>query len=148
MRILINRPMFALALAMAVSFSPVRTSVASAAEGDRPIIRKGVFDGIWHTDPVTIIVEKVEQDGTIKGEIHFDPNGRWGDVRAPFTAQLAKNDSLIMSRDDCVQQGADLSDQIAVTTAPKLVDGAYVWSGQVKGPDFTSPFELRIPVRK
>src|SRR5471032_2737450 len=60
MRNFIKPPMFALALAMATFFSNSLTSVASAGEKDRPIIRKGVYDGIWHTDPVTIIVEKVE----------------------------------------------------------------------------------------
>jgi hypothetical protein len=125
-----------------------RPAAASANEGDRGLVRKGVYEGIWHTDPVKIIIESVDRDGTFKGEIHFDPNGRWGDVRAPFTARLGMDDSLTMSRDDCVPSGSCVSDQIARTGRPELRGRAIVWKGNVKGPDFTSPFELRIPLSR
>jgi hypothetical protein len=140
--------MIVLALAAAPLAFLTRPAAASADERDRSLVRKGVYEGIWHTDPVTIIIERVDRDGTFKGEIHFDPNGRWGDVRAPFTARLGMDDSLTMSRDDCVPSGSNVSGQIARTGPPELRGRAIVWKGNVRGPDFTSPFELRIPVRR
>jgi hypothetical protein len=120
---------------------------ASAAYRDRPLIRKGVFDGIWHTDKVQIIIEQVNRDGTFAGEMHFDPSGRWGDVRCGITGSLGRDNSLTISRNDCVPPGGTVSDQIARTGCPELRGRALVWKGDVHGPDFCSPFELRIPAR-
>jgi hypothetical protein len=114
--------------------------VASAKEKDSSLIRKGVYEGVWHTDPVTIIVEKVNPDGTFTGEIHFDPNGRWGDVRAGFTAWLGADDSLTMTRTDCPQTTR--------TGRPERRGGSLVWTGEVRGPDFAAPFELCIPLER
>jgi hypothetical protein len=122
--------------------------LAPAGEREGPRIRKGVYEGVWHTDPVTIIIERVNRDGTFTGEIHFDPEGRWGDVRAPFHARLGEDDELTMSRDDCTPPGSDVSDQIARTGRPHLRGRTWVWRGEVHGPDFTSSFELRIPERR
>jgi hypothetical protein len=144
----IKQRMVALALATASLAFLALPRVASADERDHAVIRKGVFEGVWHTDPVTIIIEKVNRDGTFTGEIHFDPAGRWGDVRAGFTARLGSDDSLTMSRDDCVPDGSNVSDQIARTGRPERRGRALVWRGEVTTPDFTSPFELRIPERR
>src|SRR5262249_17444517 len=100
----------ALALATAALAFLALPGAAPAGERDRPPIRKGVFEGIWHTDPVTIIVERVNPDGTFSGEIHFDPQGRWGDVRAGFTGRLGEGGSVTISRDDCVPPGSAVSD--------------------------------------
>jgi hypothetical protein len=144
----IKQRMVALALVIAPLAFLGLPGFASADERDRPPIRKGVFEGIWHTDPVTIIIERVNRDGTFKGEIHFDPQGRWGDVRAPFTGRLDRDDSLTVSRDDCVPAGSNVSDQIARTGRPERRGRAMVWRGEVRGPDFTSTFELRIPLER
>src|SRR5579871_3545065 len=98
----IKRRLVALALVIAPLAFLALPAVASANERERPLIRKGVYEGVWHTDPVTIIVERVNPDGCFTGEIHFDPHGRWGDVRAGFTGRLGADGSLTISRDDCV----------------------------------------------
>jgi hypothetical protein len=144
----ITRRKVALALLAAALAFATHPGAASAQERERLPVRKGVFKGIWHTDPVTIIIEKVNRDGTFKGEIHFDPKGRWGDVRAGFTATLGRDDSLTMSRDDCIPPGATVSDQIARAGRPERQGRDIVWRGEVRGPDFTSPFELRIPLER
>jgi hypothetical protein len=141
----IKRSVVTLALVAAPLAFLALPGSASAGERDRPLIRKGVFEGIWHTDPVTIIIERVNHDGTFRGEIHFDPQGRWGDVRAGFTGRLGRDESLTISRDDCVPPGSTVSDQIAQTGRPEWTGRGVVWRGEVNGPDFTSPFELRIP---
>jgi hypothetical protein len=108
-----------------------------AYEGERDGLRKGVFEGIWHTDPVTIIILSVERDGSFKGEMHFDPNGRWGDVRCGIFGRVEENGSLTVTRDDCPQT--------ARTGRPERRGRLIVWRGEVRGADFTSSFELRIP---
>ena len=112
--------------------------VASAEARDYPI-HKGVYEGVWHTDKVQIIITTVHRDGAFVGELRFDPKGRWGDVRTGIKGQLHDNDSLTITRDDC--DGL----QGARTRKPERVGRALVWKGEVKGPDFTSTFELRIP---
>src|SRR5690348_2308403 len=123
----IKRWMVTLALVTAPLAFLALPGVASANERDRPLIRKGVFEGIWHTDPVTIIIERVNHDGTFTGEIHFDPQGRWGDVRAGFTGRLGGDGCLTISRDDCVPPGCTVSAQIAQTGRPEWRGRAMVW---------------------
>jgi hypothetical protein len=143
----IKRRMVVLAMVIAPLACVALPSLGMADKDkeERPELRKGVYEGVWHTDPVTFIIEKVERDGSFTGEIHFDPKGRWGDVRAPFTAHLGRDDSITMSRDDCFQPGATVSDQIAKTGRPERRGRAMVWKGEVKTPDWSSTFELRIP---
>ena len=119
-----KRLMIGVALATAPLAFFAAPDVSFAGGNDRLEIRKGVYEGIWHTDPVTIIVEKVHDDGVFTGEIHFDPNGRWGDVRAAFTARLKRDGSLTMTRNDCPQT--------AVTGRPDRRGRANIWSGHVR----------------
>jgi hypothetical protein len=134
----INRLTAALVLATAPLALVAVPGVVSAAERDYPL-RKGVYEGIWHTDRVQIIITKVQRDGAFVGELRFDPRGRWGDVRTGIKGQLLRNDAITLSRDDCDGQ------QVAKTGSPERRGRALVWKGEVKGPDFTSNFELRIP---
>ena len=135
----ITRLMLALVLTAAPLAFFALPSIASADERDDSPIRKGVYSGIWHTDKVQIIITKVQRDGAFVGELRFDPKGRWGDVRTGIKGRLHNNDSITISRDDC--DGL----QYAKTERPERKGGALVWKGEVKGPDFTSTFELRIP---
>ena len=133
----IKRWLIALALVAAPLALVALPGPAVAGEVDHCQVRKGVYDGIWHTDPVTIIIESVDRDGSFKGELHFDPNGRWGDVRCGIFGQVEKDGSITMTREDC--------SQTARTGRPQPNGRATVWKGQVNGADFTSTFELRIP---
>ena len=121
---------------------------ASAEQPERTKLRKGVYDGIWHTDPVKVIIEKVENNGSFTGEIHFDPNGRWGDVRAGITGELDQNGAITISRDDCPAP----TTQIAKAPRPELKGRALVWKGEVTlsygdAPSEQYSFELRMPSR-
>jgi hypothetical protein len=135
----IKRSKVALALATVFLALLAVSGVASAREKDRPGMQKGVYEGIWHTDKVTFIVEKVHGDGTFTGEIHFDPHGRFPDFRCGFTARLGEDDALTMTRTDCAQT--------AVTGKSERRGRANVWTGHVRGQylDRPLPFELRIP---
>jgi hypothetical protein len=134
-----------LTLALLMAAAPMAffalPGIASADARDYPI-RKGVYDATWHTDKVQIIITKVERDGTFVGELRFDPEGRWGDVRTGIKGQLHNDDSLDITRDDC--DGL----QGARTGKPERTRRGLVWKGEVKGPDFTSTFELWIPKRR
>jgi hypothetical protein len=114
--------------------------VVSANERDRSQVRTGVFEGVWHTDRVQIIITKVHRDGTFVGELRFDPRGRFGDFRTGITGRQLPNGSISVTRDDCPQT--------ARTRPPQRKGHALVWEGEVTGPDFTSNFELRVPLRR
>jgi hypothetical protein len=131
-----------------VTFALVLAPLASltlpgfAAAGDRyhSLLYPGVFEGIWHTDRVQIIITNVHRDGTFSGEMRFDPRGRWGDVRTGITGRVGANDSISLTRDDCAQT--------ARACEPERRGRAVVWRGEVAGGDFTSNFELCIPWRR
>ncbi len=137
MRTQIKRLMAVLVLASASLAIVAPASPLSAGEHDRPLIRTGVFNGLWHGDKVQIVVLRVNGDGSFTGDIHFDPNGRWGDVRCGFTARLGNNDSLTMTRDDCPQT--------ALTGRPDRHGNTIVWRGSIALDNVRHPFELRIP---
>jgi hypothetical protein len=128
-------------LALVVTAAPLfaLSGSASAAERDLPI-RKGVYHGVWHTDRVQIIITEVRRDGAFVGELRFDPKGRWGDVRTGIKGRLNRDDSLSITRDDC--DGA----QGASARRPERRGTTLVWKGATKGPDFTSTFELSVPM--
>jgi hypothetical protein len=113
---------------------------ASADVRDRGQVRTGVYEGTWHTDRVQIIITRAHRDGAFVGELRFDPRGRWGDVRTGITGRQFPDGSITVTRDDCPQT--------ARTRPPQRRGRATVWEGEVTGPDFTSNFELRIPVRR
>jgi hypothetical protein len=140
---LLKRPMVALLVMAAapLAFFALPGS-ASAAPLAGPVLRKGVFTGIWHTDHVQIIITQVNPNGSFTGELRFDPHGRWGDVRTGFHAQRHGDGSITMTRDDCGNS------QIARTGRPIQRGTMMIWKGDVKGPDFTSTFELSLPIRR
>jgi len=131
-RLMIFLPLLAAPLALLAL-----PGVGWSHEEDHCSIRRGVYDGIWHTDPVTIIIDSVDRDGSFKGEMHFDPQGRWGDVRCGIFGRLENNGSLTITREDC--------SQTARTGRPERSGRTTVWKGEVRAADFTSTFELRIP---
>jgi hypothetical protein len=137
-----RRLLVVLTLVIAPLVSLAVPGFASAAQRERFALRKGVFDGLWHNDPVQIIIERINPDGSFKGELHFDPHGRWGDVRTGITGHLGRDDSLTMERDDCGPGG-----QVARTGRPEVRGRSMVWRGEVTGPDFKERFELRVPLR-
>jgi hypothetical protein len=116
--------------------------LASANERDLAGLRTGIFHGIWHTDKVQIIIEKVHRDGTFTGQVHFERDSRFPDYRFEFSAKLSGNNSLTMTRltENC--------NQVAQTTEPRREGRAMVWHGGVTGPGLGDPedFELRIPL--
>ncbi len=136
-----TRRLTILALAIAPLACLALPSFASASPKERFVLRKGVYDGSWHSDPVQIIITQVDSDGSFTGELRFDPNGRWGDVRTGITGHLGRDDSLTMERDDCGPGG-----QVARTGRPEVRGRSMIWKGEVTGPDFTAPFELRVPM--
>ncbi len=137
-----------MALVMAPLACLALPGLAPAAQRGGPILRKGVYDGIWHTDPVQFIIEKINPDGSFKGELHFDPNGRWGDARCGITGQLGRDDSITIQRDDCPEP----TTQIARAPRAELRGRSMVWKGEVTGrpadaPEWKASFELRAPLR-
>jgi hypothetical protein len=114
--------------------------VVSANERDRASVRTGVYKGVWHTDPVEIIITRAHRDGTFVGELRFDPRGRWGDVRTGIKGRQLPDGSITFTRDDCPQT--------ARARPPQRKGHALVWEGEVTGPDFTSNFEFRVPLRR
>jgi hypothetical protein len=133
-----KRLMVTLVWAIAPLALCAQPSVGAAGGHDYPLIRKGVFEGIWHTDRVQIIITHVNRDGSFTGDLRFDPRGRWGDVRTGITGRQLANQSITITRDDCAQT--------ARTGAPERRGPAMVWHGDVCAVDFTSTFELRIPM--
>jgi hypothetical protein len=133
----LTRRTIALTLVLAPLASLAVPGISAAAGRHEPALHTGVFDGVWHTDKVQIIITKIHRDGTFLGELRFDPCGRWGDVRTGLTGKVGPNDSISVTRDDCAQT--------ARTGGPEWRGRALVWRGEVTGQDFTSNFELCVP---
>src|SRR5262245_20607105 len=112
------------ALLAAFALACVLSGSAQAA-GRNQLISKGVYDGLWHGDKVTFIVENVERDGKFSGIIHFDPNGRWGDVKSNFTGEVCRGDEIVIDRPDC--------DQHSRAGAPRRAGRRLVWKGTTSG---------------
>src|ERR1700679_1985415 len=96
---LMNR-LLAVALLTAAAFALTGTAAAQP----NVIITKGVYDGLWHGDKVKFIVEKVTRDGKFSGVIHFDPNGRSGDVKAEFNGEIGYREAIVIRRPDYDQE--------------------------------------------
>jgi hypothetical protein len=124
-------------LAVAVLALPL---TASADERNTPI-RPGVYDGVWHTDKVKIIVEEVCKDGTFSGSVRFDKDSRWPDYRFDFKGQIGQQDELTITRvgDNCTQ--------VANASAPSREGRSLLWQGDVAGDGLDQPysFEMRLP---
>jgi hypothetical protein len=127
-----------LAVALLTAASLALTGRASAQQPSG-LITKGVYNGLWHGDKVKFIVEKVSRDGKFSGIIHFDPKGRWGDVKTEFTGKIGVRDSIVIKRPD--------SEQEARAGAPKHEGKFWLWKGKTtgKGLEDDPPFEIRIP---
>jgi hypothetical protein len=126
--------------AVAVLAQPL---TASADERNAPI-RPGVYDGVWHTDKVKIIVEEVGKDGTFSGSVRFDKDSRWPDYRFDFNGQIGRRDELTITRvgDNCTQ--------VAHASAPRQEGRSLVWKGDVAGDGLDRPyaFEMCVPERR
>jgi hypothetical protein len=131
-----SRPLAAVAL---LTLTALGLPGEASAHGGDGLISKGVYDGLWHGDRVTIIIEKVSRDGKLSGVIHFDPKGRWGDVKADFTGEIGARDALVIRRSDC--------GQVARAGAPRRDGRSWAWRGDVTGEglDRAYPFELKVP---
>jgi hypothetical protein len=129
------------AVALLSATAWVTTPGIAAADGHEGLIARGVYDGIWHTDKVKVIIEKVSRDGTISGIVHFDKTSRWPDAKFNFTGQIGGRDALTIQRDpdDC--------NQVAHAGPPEREGRYWVWRGEVSGDGLDRPyaFELRIP---
>jgi hypothetical protein len=55
------------ALSLAAVAALALPGAARAADRRVPELRPGIYDGIWHTDAVNIIVEEVGRDGGFRG---------------------------------------------------------------------------------
>jgi hypothetical protein len=134
---------FALALLFA-AFATVAMPQTADADERCPELRPGVYDGIWHTDPVKFIVEEVCPDGRLTGMVHFDKSSRWPDYCFHFNGQVGRRGVLTLTRvgDNCTQ--------VARTDAPCREGRVLVWHGDVAGDglDRPLPFELRIPTKR
>ena len=115
---------------------------AQAADSRVPGLRPGIYDGIWHTDQVKVIVEEVCPDGRFSGVVHFEKSSRWPDYCFNFNGQVGRGGALTLTRvgDNCTQ--------VAHTDAPCRERGAVVWRGDVAGDSLDRPlaFELRMPL--
>jgi hypothetical protein len=83
--------------------------------------------------------EKVSRDGKFTGIIHFDPKGRWGDVKSDFVGEIGERDAIVIQRPD--------SNQESRAGAPKRDGKVWLWTGETTGQglDRGYPFELKIP---
>jgi hypothetical protein len=136
----LTRLSFTLALPLATFIALTMPRVA-AADDRCPELQPGIYDGIWHTDNVKVIVEEVCQDGRFTGVVHFDKSSRWPDYTFNFNGQIGSRGVLTLTRvgDNCTQ--------VARTDAPRREGHALEWRGDVAGDglDRPLPFELRIP---
>jgi hypothetical protein len=131
---------FALALPLATLAALALPRTASADERC-PELRPGIYEGIWHTDPVRVIVEEVCPDGRFTGVVHFAKSSRWPDYSFNFNGQVSRRGVITLTRvgDNCTQ--------VARTDVPCRERGEVVWRGDVAGDGLDRPqaFELRVP---
>ena len=131
---------FALALLLA-SLAALSLPMVATADDHCQELRPGIYAGIWHTDPVKVIVEEVGPDGRFTGLVHFDKSSRWPDYCFRFNGQIEQRGVLSLTRvgDNCTQ--------VARTDAPCREGRSIVWRGDVAGDGLDRPysFELRIP---
>jgi hypothetical protein len=127
----------ALLVAAATALLPGTT----AAAGPDGLITRGVYDGVWHTDKVKVIIEHVSREGAVSGVVHFDRASRFPDFKFSFTGQIGRRDGLTIQRDRAEY------DQVAHAGPPHREGGYWVWRGAVTGDGLDRPyaFELRIP---
>jgi hypothetical protein len=128
----------ALPVAALAALSLPRTAAAADLSAE---LRPGIYEGVWHTDPVKVTVEEVCPDGRFSGVVHFDKSSRWPDYLFNFNGQIGRRGVLTLTRvgDNCTQ--------VARTDAPCHERGQVVWRGEVAGDglDRPLPFELRVP---
>ncbi|HJZ55062.1 MAG TPA: hypothetical protein VKE74_08885, partial [Gemmataceae bacterium] len=89
----LNRSLLVLAPLAAVVAVMAQPLTASAADRDQ-MIRPGVYDGVWHTDKVRIIIEEVGRDGTFTGQLRFDKDSRFPDFRCDFTGVISRRGAI------------------------------------------------------
>ena len=106
-------------LLAALTVLVVLTAPAWGDEIEIAALKPGEYNGLWHGDKVKFIVEKVSRDGKFSGIIHFDPKGRWGDVKTEFTGKIGLRDSIVIKRPD--------SEQEARAGAPKHEGKFWLW---------------------
>jgi len=137
----LTRPLFVLAPLAAVVAILAQPLTATADDRDE-VIRRGVYDGVWHTDKVKIIVEEVHKDGTFSGQLKFDKESRFPDFRCDFTGKIGRRDAIAITRSDCAQT--------AEAGSPRRERGELVWKGDVTGEYLDQPyrFELSVPLHR
>jgi hypothetical protein len=134
-----NKSLLSAALFLAAA-TFLRPSPA-AADGPGGLISRGVYDGVWHTDKVKVIIEHVSRDGAFSGVVHFDKASRWPDAKFNFSGQIGPRDALTIQREK------EECDQVAQAGTPHREGRYWVWRGAVTGACLDGPyaFELRIP---
>jgi hypothetical protein len=131
-----SHPIFRL---FAVGLLTVAFALSGSAGRPGGMIKKGSWNGLWHSDQVKFDIEKVSKDGKFSGVIHFDPKGRWGDVRSTFTGEISPNGAIVIRRPDSQQESR--------AGAPKRGKRDWQWTGETtgKGLDKGYPFQMEIP---
>lgn len=138
----LTRLSFVAALLLAAVATLALPPAAQASGRRAPELCPGIYDGIWHTDPVKIVIEEGGADGHLSGVVHFAKSSRWPDYIFNFNGQVDRRGSLTLTRvgDNCTQ----------VAHAEGRREGrSLVWRGDVAGDglDRPLPFELRMPTR-
>jgi hypothetical protein len=124
----------------AVGLLTAALALSATAGGPGPIIKKGTYNGLWHSDKVKFDIEKVSKGGKFSGVIHFDAKGRYPNATAAFTGTIDPKGAIVIQR-------RDDWDQVSRAGAPKRGDKSWRWTGETtgKGLDKGYPFELKIP---
>jgi hypothetical protein len=137
-----TRLLAALTVSVVLAALGAFSGVSRGDEVETKSLKPGEYDGLWHTDKVKFIFEKVHKDGTFSGVVRFDKDSRYPNATFVFTGKLEKDGSIAINRDP------NNAAQTSEAKKPKEEKGHLIWEGTTTGKDFKAPFELRVPLAK
>src|SRR5437588_472760 len=92
-------------------------------------VRPGEYHGIWHTDKVKFLFEKVGRDGHFTGVVRFDKDSRFPNATFVFNGKVEPGGAIVIHRDPANDP------QMARAGTPRREGGFYVWKGVTTGAD-------------
>jgi hypothetical protein len=127
------------------------SGVSRGGEVETKSLKPGEYDGLWHSDRVKFIFEKVHKDGTFSGVVRFPKESRYPDATFVFSGKLSDDGSITINRDP-KDDSSIKNPQTSEAKKPKEAKGHLVWEGRTTGKDLDPkeklPFELRVPLAK